>query len=434
VLRLRPIARPQISRFLIGFSERLAANGNCLLRRDEYGIEAVEALPDFAQIYERWQGHGSPDRLPRHQDMLTSFKSKKDGLQKHLIDVQTGDPDRYAFVEFDREARLAGEDLSGKLVKHYPDPIMAEAVMVDYSTAAFLRRCSFMEISLGTGGVSRRFARLIMPLGSDNGRRCTHLMTVVRLQECSTDRQVAPFHFQDRRPSHAGFANVEQANDAIVGLDPDIFDKLDDTALLEQFLIQIFPRIDPRATAARLVSTFGNLAEVINAEPQRLKDIGNLSYGSIAQLKAAGEMATRIIRRDLVDKPLLKSLDELLVYCRARVGHRSVEVVRALFVDNRLRLIHDEQISRGSNAFAPVESREIIKRALNLDASGVVLVHNHPSDDPTPSAADIQFSRDLKYAANSVDIELHDHLIVTRDSFASLRQLGYLRRASTPVS
>ena len=108
--------------------------------------------------------------------------------------------------------------------------------------------------------------------------------------------------------------------------------------------------------------------------------------------------------------------------------------MRALFVDNRLRLIHDEQISRGSNAFAPVESREIIKRALNLDASGVVLVHNHPSDDPTPSASDIQFSRDLKYAANSVDIELHDHLIVTRDSFASLRQLGYLRRATAPVS
>ncbi|MEM7444269.1 MAG: DNA repair protein RadC [Pseudomonadota bacterium] len=429
MLRLRPIARPQISRFLIGFSERLAANGNCILRRDEYGVEAVDGLSDFAQIYAQWLSHGNADRLPSSADMESALRSKSDGLQKHLIDVHSGDPDRYAFVQFDPETRLAGEDLSGKLVRNYPDSVMAEAVLVDYSTAALLRRCSFMEISLGTGGVSRRFARLILPLGGPDSRRCTHLMTVVRLQECSTDRQVAPFHFQDRRRTRAEITAGEQANDAIVGLDPDIFDKLDDTALLEQFLIQIFPRIDPRATAARLITTFGNLAEVINADPQRLKDIGNLSYGSIAQLKAAGEMATRIIRRDLVDKPLLKTLDELLIYCRARVGHRSVEVVRALFVDNRLRLIHDEQISRGSNAFAPVESREIIKRALNLDASGIVLVHNHPSDDPTPSAADIQFSRDLKYAANSVDLELHDHLIVTRDSFSSLRQLGYLRRA-----
>lgn len=434
MLRLRPIARPQISRFLIGFSERLAANGNCLLRRDEYGVEAVEGLSDFAQIYAQWISYAGLDRLPTRSDMRAAFKTKKDGLQKHLIDVHGGDPDQYAFVRFDPEARLAGDDLSGKLVKNYPDPIMAEAVLVDYSTAAFLRRCSFMEISLGTGGVSRRFARLILPLGSANSDRCTHLLTVVRLQECSTDRQVAPFHFQDRRRGRVGIAATEEANDSTIGLDPDIFDKLDDTALLEQFLIQIFPRIDPRATAGRLISTFGNLAEVINADPQRLKDIGNLSYGSIAQLKAAGEMATRIIRRDLVDKPLLKNLDELLVYCRARIGHKSIEVVRALFVDNKLRLIHDEQISRGSNAFAPVESREIIKRALNLDASGVVLVHNHPSDDPTPSAADIQFSRDLKFAANSIDIELHDHLIVTRDSFASLRQLGYLRRGTTPSS
>lgn len=429
LLYLRPIPRPLISRYLIGFSEMAAANGNTLLRRDEYSIDALENLPDFAWIYASWVEAGGPDRLPALSELNPVLGPHRDGLQKHVIDVAGRDPNTFSFAQFNPETRLSGDDLAGSLVRNFPDAIMAEALLADYSTSAMLRRSSFMEISLGTGGIPRRFARLILPLGTLGVPGCTHLLSIVRLEECATERQVAPFHFKTEPD------NVDRALEEAVHCQPPFdhfsrfdFSESDDIELLEQFLVQIFPRIDPHAAATRLTAAFGNLAEIVNASPERLKDVGNLSYGSIAQLKAAAEMAARVIRLDLVDKPLLENLDELMTYCRARIAYRPVEVVRALFVDNRHRLIHDEQIGHGRPTFAPVESRAIIKRALNLDAAGIVMVHNHPSDDATPSAADIHFSSELRSAADYVDIEMHDHLIVTRDTFTSLRQLGYLRR------
>jgi len=428
LLYLRPIPRPLISRYLIGFSEKAAANGNTLLRRDEYSIEAVQILPDFAAILARWTSAGGPNRLPTVSDMTDALAPNEDGLLTHLIDVSGRDPGSFFFVRFDPNARLTGDALVGNFVHDYPDPIMADALLADYSTAAMLRRSSFMEISLGTGGVPRRFARMILPLGTEGSDRCTHLLSVVRLQECASDRLVAPFHFKRHELAGASreeFAELCRPFDHFARLD---FSESEEVELLEQFLIQVTPRIDPRNASSQLISAFGNLAEVVNANPERLKEIGGLSIGSIAHLKAAAEMATRIIRLNLVDKPLLSNLDDLLAYCRARIAYRSIEVVRALYVDQRHMLIHDEQIGHGLPSFAPVESRTIIKRALNLDAAGIVMVHNHPSDDATPSAADIHFSSELRSAANYVDIEMHDHLIVTRDSFTSLRQLGYLRR------
>ncbi len=428
LLYLRPIPRPLICRYLIGFSEMAAVNGNTLLRRDEYSIDALQELSDFASIYRQWMDAGGTDRLPSVFEMNAVPADLSDGLQKHLIDVGGRDPNTFCFAQFNPSVRLSGDKLTGTLVRDFPDTILADALLADYSTAAMLRRSSFMEISLGTGGIPRRFARLILPLSTPGIRGCTHLLSIVRLQECATDRQVAPFHFKN--PSNAG-RSIKGAQFPEPGFDH--FARFDftehgDIELLQQFLVQIVPRIDPRAASARLFDAFGNLAEIVNASPERLKDVGNLSYSSIVQLKAAAEMAARVIRMDLVDKPLLENLDGLMTYCRARIAYRPVEVVRALFVDNRHRLIHDEQIAYGRPTYAPVESRAVIKRALNLDAAGIVMVHNHPSDDATPSAADIHFSSELESAADYVDIQMHDHLIVTRDSYTSLRQLGYLRR------
>lgn len=432
MLHLRPIPRPLISRYLIGFSEKAAANGNTLLRRDEYGLEAIQALPDFAAVHARWIQAGGPDRLPSVADMQPVMAAGDDGLLRHLVDVSGRDPESFFFVRFDPHARLTGDALMGNFVRDYPDPIMADALLADYSTAAMLRRASFMEIALGTGGIPRRFARLILPLGTPGAAGCTHLLTVVRLQECATDRLVEPFHFKTRAGAGDAAEAADRARLAFDHFARFDFSGRDDVELLEQFLIQVFPRIDPRAASRRLIDAFGNLAEVVNASPERLREVGDLSHGSIAQLKAAAEMAARVLRLDLVDKPLLENLDDLMAYCRARIAHRPIEVVRALFVDRRHRLIHDEQIGHGRPTFAPVESRAVIKRALNLDAAGIVMVHNHPSDDATPSAADIHFSSELRSAAGHVDVEMHDHLIVTRDSFTSLRQLGYLRRSATP--
>lgn len=428
MLLLRPIPRPLISRYLVGFSERVAANGNILLRREEYSLGAMDNLPDFGSIHARWRAAGGADRLPSIDDLLGVLSSSDDGLQKHLIDVRDRDPESFIFMKFDPKTRLAGEKLAGSLVRDYPDPIMADALLADYATSAMLRRCSFMEVSLGTGGVPRRFARLILPLGTPGVRGCTHLMTVVRLQECAADRQVPPFHFRaasSAAKTSGGVHGDGQRFDHFSLLD---FSDRDDVELLEQFLLQVSPRIDPRATSTHLIAAFGNLAEVVNANPERLKEVGNLTPGTITQLKAAAEMAARVLRLELVNKPLLDSLDDLMTYCRARIAYRPVEVVRALFVDNGMRLIHDEQIGLGRPTFTPVEARSVIKRGLNLDAAGIVMVHNHPSDDATPSAADIQFSLELRSAADHVDMKLHDHLIVTRDNFTSLRQLGYLRR------
>ena len=428
MLLLRPIPRPLISRYLVGFSERVAANGNILLRREEYGLGAMDNLPDFASVHARWRAAGGADRLPSIDDLLGVLSSSDDGLQKHLIDVRDRDPESFIFMKFDPKTRLAGEKLTGSLVRDYPDPIMADALLTDYATSAMLRRCSFMEVSLGTGGVPRRFARLILPLGTPGVRGCTHLMTVVRLQECAADRQVPPFHFRaasSATTTSGGVHGDGQRFDHFSLLD---FSDRDDVELLEQFLLQVSPRIDPRAASTHLIAAFGNLAEVVNANPERLKEVGNLTPGTITQLKAAAEMAARVLRLELVNKPLLDNLDDLMTYCRARIAYRPVEVVRALFVDNGMRLIHDEQIGLGRPTFTPVEARSVIKRGLNLDAAGIVMVHNHPSDDATPSAADIQFSLELRSAADHVDMKLHDHLIVTRDNFTSLRQLGYLRR------
>lgn len=428
MLLLRPIPRPLISRYLVGFSERVAANGNTLLRREEYSLDAMDNLPDFATVHARWLAAGGPDHLPSADDLMPVLISDDDGLQKHLIDVRGRDPESFAFMKFDPKTRLTGDRLTGSLVRDYPDPIMAEALLADYATSAMLRRCSFMEVSLGTGGVPRRFARLILPLGMPGEKHCTHLMTVVRLQECAIDRKVPPYHFKtvSIAPAVNGRANTHGRRfDHFSLLD---FSDRDDVELLEQFLLQVSPRIDPRATSTQLIAAFGNLAEVVNANPERLKEVGDLTPGTIAQLKAAAEMAARILRLDLVNKPLLDNLDDLMTYCRARIAYRPVEVVRALFVDKGMRLIHDEQMGLGRPTFTPVESRSVIKRGLNLDAAGIVMVHNHPSDDATPSAADIQFSLELRSAADHVDMKLHDHLIVTRDNFTSLRQLGYLRR------
>jgi|GEM_PF-553664 len=427
MFQLRPISRPEISQFLSAYSEKLAANGNCILRRDEYGLEAVEALPEFDRLFTHWNAIGSADNLPRLAQ-FDSLLEYEDGLLKHVINVTAPDPADYYYERYDSLSRRDGQDLTGKPLGSHPDKVLAESVMVDYATSAQLRRASFMEVSIGTGGVSRRFARLLLPVRDGTGKRATHLIAAVRLEECSVDRLVPPFHFPKKNKGALAGADMPTANDTRPALNPDVFDKLDDTALLEQFLTQVFPRIDPRSTATRLIQTFGSLAEVINADPHRLAEVGQLSFATIAQMKAAGEMATRIIGRELVDRPLLNNIDQLVDYCRARLARRPTEAVRVLYVDRKLNLIADEEVARGSGGFVNIEPREVIKRALIHEAGGIILVHNHPSGDPTPSSEDIEITMAIRRAANAVDMEVHDHLIVTRDDYTSLKRLGFLRK------
>ena len=200
-------------------------------------------------------------------------------------------------------------------------------------------------------------------------------------------------------------------------------ENLPDYELLELMLFASNPRAKVEILVKALLERFGSLAEVLGADAQELAAAG-LGLPAIAVIKFIRELLLRFLRAELRKRPVVGSWDKLIDYCTAHIGYSAVEEFHILFLDCKNALIRDERQQRGTVDHTPVYTREVIKRALDLGASALILVHNHPSGDPTPSAADIAVTKDIVRIAEPLGITVHDHLIIGRGCHASLRDLG----------
>ena len=204
-------------------------------------------------------------------------------------------------------------------------------------------------------------------------------------------------------------------------------ENLPDYELLQVMLFTSNPHTDVESLVGELLDRFGSLAEVMSADTEALAAAG-LSLPAIAGVKFVREVALRFLRADLHQRPVVGSWDKLIDYCSAQIAYSKVEEFHVLFLDRKNALIKDERQQRGTIDHTPVYTREVIKRTLELGASALILVHNHPSGDPAPSAADIAVTQDIIKAAAPLGIMVHDHLIIGRGGHTSLRDLGLLRR------
>src|SRR6201997_4801687 len=200
-------------------------------------------------------------------------------------------------------------------------------------------------------------------------------------------------------------------------------DALSDYELLEMALFAAIPRRDTKPLAKALIKKFGSFAEVIHAPEARLREIDGIKDASVNQLKLIAAAASRIAKGEIRRNVALSSWNEVIDYCRSSMAFADKEQFRRLFLDKRNRLIADEVQQIGTVDHTPVYPREVVKRALELSASAIILVHNHPSGDPTPSAADIQMTKEIVTVAKPLGIAVHDHLIVGKDGHASLKGL-----------
>lgn len=203
-------------------------------------------------------------------------------------------------------------------------------------------------------------------------------------------------------------------------------ENLPDYELLQVMLFTSNPHTDVESLVGELLDRFGSLAEVMSADTEALAAAG-LSLPAIAGVKFVREVALRFLRADLHQRPVVGSWDKLIDYCSAQIAYNKVEEFHVLFLDRKNALIKDERQQRGTIDHTPVYTREVIKRTLELGASALILVHNHPSGDPAPSAADIAVTQDIIKAAAPLGIVVHDHLIIGRGGHTSLRELGLLR-------
>jgi DNA repair protein RadC len=199
-------------------------------------------------------------------------------------------------------------------------------------------------------------------------------------------------------------------------------DALPDYELLELVLFSAIPRRDTKPVAKRLIERFGSFTEAINAPPERLKEVKGIGDAAVIQLKLVRAAALRFMRGGVMHRQVLTSWNAVLDYCRAAMGFEASEQFRILFLDRKNGLIADELQQRGTVDHTPVYVREVVKRALELSASAVILVHNHPSGDPTPSRADVEMTKQIVDAARPLGITVHDHIIVGRRGHASFRE------------
>jgi DNA repair protein RadC len=203
-------------------------------------------------------------------------------------------------------------------------------------------------------------------------------------------------------------------------------DAMPDYELLEMTLFAALPRRDTKPLAKALLARFGSFAEVISAPRARLMEVKGVGEAVANHLKIVEAAAHRLARTKVMGRPALSSWSALLDYCTAAMARSQNEEFRVLFLDRKNNLIADEVQNRGTVDHTPVYPREIIKRALELTASAIILVHNHPSGDPTPSKADIAMTREIVTAAKALSITVHDHLVIGRGGHASFKSLGLL--------
>jgi len=201
---------------------------------------------------------------------------------------------------------------------------------------------------------------------------------------------------------------------------------LADYEVLEYLLFAAIKQGDTKPIAKDLIKQFGSLAGVLNADPAALKRVKGVGETSAAALKSVALAARRMARSEVVQKPILGSWQSLLDYLAIDMAHLTVERVRVLYLDTKNRLIDDHHVGDGSIDEASIHPREVIRRALDLGASALILVHNHPSGNPEPSRADIQITTRIAEAGRLLGVTVHDHVIVGREGHVSLRAKGLI--------
>lgn len=199
-----------------------------------------------------------------------------------------------------------------------------------------------------------------------------------------------------------------------------------DYELLELILFRAIQRKDVKPLAKEIVRTFGGLPQALAAPIERLTEIKGVSENVAIEMKIVHAASIKMAQARVLDRPVISSWNELLSYCRAAMADEKTELFRILFLDKKNILIADEVQQRGTVDHTPVYPREVVKRALELSASAIILVHNHPSGDPTPSRADIDMTNQIQKAAAALNIRVHDHLVIGHKSEASFKGLGLL--------
>ena len=203
-------------------------------------------------------------------------------------------------------------------------------------------------------------------------------------------------------------------------------DALPDYELLELVLFLGQPRRDVKPLAKALLERFGSFAEVISADPAALADLKGMGELPVAALKTVQAAALRLARDEVMEKPVLSSWNKLMEYCRASMAYEPTERFRVLYLNRKNVLIADEVQQKGTVDHTPVYPREVVKRALELSATAIIMVHNHPSGDPTPSRTDIAMTREVKEAGEKLGILLHDHVVVSKSGHYSFKSMGLL--------
>ncbi|MEL6808242.1 MAG: DNA repair protein RadC [Pseudomonadota bacterium] len=199
-----------------------------------------------------------------------------------------------------------------------------------------------------------------------------------------------------------------------------------DYELLELVLFRAIPRQDVKPLAHLLMAEFGDFNRVVSAPLDRLRSIKGVGDAVIIELKVVEAAAQRLARARILNRHVISSWDALVDYCHTTMAHRETEQFRVLFLDRKNVLIADEEQGKGTVDHVPVYPREVAKRALELNASALILVHNHPSGDPTPSQSDIDMTNQMEKACGALGLTLHDHLIVGKSRELSFKSEGYL--------
>ncbi|MEL7056880.1 MAG: DNA repair protein RadC [Pseudomonadota bacterium] len=201
---------------------------------------------------------------------------------------------------------------------------------------------------------------------------------------------------------------------------------LDDYELLETLLFAFIPRRDVKPIAKALLRRFGSLSGILAAKAKDLQELDGIGEAVAAYLLATQEIGTRATRETIETRSIISSWTTLLAYVRRQLQHETREQFRVLFLDRKNQLIADEMMGQGTVDHAPVYPREIARRALELSCSAIILVHNHPSGDPTPSQADIDITREIIDALTPLDIKVHDHLIAAKQGVSSFKSSGLI--------
>ncbi len=199
-----------------------------------------------------------------------------------------------------------------------------------------------------------------------------------------------------------------------------------DYELLELILFRTIPRRDVKPLAKELIAIFGSFGAVIHADPTRLHDVKGVSDATIADFAILRETTARLTQAKVMKREVISSWGELLDYCFAAMAHNAIEQFRILFLDRQNVLIADEVQQTGTVDHTPVYPREVVKRALALNASAIILVHNHPSGDPTPSRDDIEMTKQIIDTAKPLGVTVHDHLVIGKGKHASFKSLGLI--------